>query len=71
MRNRKKEGSDMIGRQPVSVSIADFCERHHISGATFYRNRMDMPRTIRIGGQVRILAIDEDAWVKRKQEERR
>lgn len=49
-----------------SSSITEFCCRHSISRATFYRHRDEMPRTITIGGQVRILDRDENEWVERK-----
>lgn len=55
--------------RPTSSSVADFCERHGISEPTFYRRRADMPRQIKIGGQLRILDVDEAAWIERKQEE--
>lgn len=52
-----------------SDSIPGFCERYAINPATFYRRRAEMPRTIRIGVQNRILASDEAEWLQRKRDE--
>ncbi|MFE8034645.1 hypothetical protein [Thiohalocapsa marina] len=54
---------------PTSSSILDFCDRYHIDKSTFYRRLEDMPRTIRVGGQQRILGADEKAWIERLQAE--
>lgn len=59
----------MKANRPTSSSVADFCERHGISEPTFYRRRLDMPRSIKIGGQLRIVDADEQAWIERKQME--
>jgi hypothetical protein len=53
--------------RPSSSAVREFCERHEISESTFYRRRADMPRAIRVGGQLRIVDTDEQAWVERKQ----
>ena len=55
--------------RPTSDSVEQFCERHGISEATFYRRRADMPRAIKIGGQLRIIDADEQQWIERKQEQ--
>jgi predicted DNA-binding transcriptional regulator AlpA len=55
--------------RPTSDSVERFCERHGISEATFYRRRSDMPRAIKIGGQLRIIDVDEQTWIERKQAE--
>jgi predicted DNA-binding transcriptional regulator AlpA len=55
--------------RPTSDSPEQFCQRHGISLATFYRRRPDMPRAIKIGGQLRILDADEVAWIEEKQAE--
>lgn len=59
----------MQNNTPFSYSIAEFCERYGIDKATFHRRRSEMPATIRIGVQHRILAEDESAWLKKKREE--
>jgi predicted DNA-binding transcriptional regulator AlpA len=53
--------------RPSSSSIKEFCDRHGIDESTFYRRRADMPRTIKVGGQWRILDADESVWIERKQ----
>lgn len=58
----------MSAKRPSSSSIRDFCARHNIDESTFYRHPQDMPRTIKIGGQKRILDEDEQAWKAKKQE---
>lgn len=55
--------------RPSSSSIRDFCERHGISEATYYRHPQDMPRRIKIGGQFRITDEDERAWLELKRAE--
>ena len=55
--------------RPSSEPVDQFCKRHDISLATFYRRRDKMPRAIKIGGQLRILDIDEQAWIEAKQAE--
>jgi len=55
--------------RPTSSSVEDFCQRHGISLATYHRRRAVMPRTIRVGGQLRILDADEAAWIERLQAE--
>jgi predicted DNA-binding transcriptional regulator AlpA len=55
--------------RPTSDSVEQFCQRHGISEATFYRRRSDMPRAIKIGGQLRIVDTDEQQWIERKQTE--
>jgi len=57
------------GNRPTSDSVEQFCERHGISEATFYRRRDLMPRAIKIGGQLRILDTDESAWIEQRQAE--
>jgi predicted DNA-binding transcriptional regulator AlpA len=54
-------------KRPSSSSTKEFCARHGISEATFYRNPQDMPRRIKIGGQYRITDSDEAVWLERKQ----
>jgi hypothetical protein len=55
--------------RPTSSSVEDFCARHAISEATFYRRRAEMPRAIKVGGQLRIVDADEQAWIEVKQDE--
>lgn len=55
--------------RPTSSSVEDFCNRHGISEATYYRRRAEMPRTIKVGGQLRIIDADEAAWIEAKQAE--
>lgn len=55
--------------RPTSDSVEQFCKRHGISEATFYRRRDRMPRAIKIGGQIRILDTDEMAWIEARQAE--
>ena len=55
--------------RPTSESVEEFCKRHAISEATFYRRRDLMPRAIKIGGQLRILDTDEAAWIELRQAE--
>jgi len=52
-----------------TCTVQDFCKRYHIHFTTFYRRRTDLPRTIKVGGQLRITASDEAAWLARKQAE--
>jgi hypothetical protein len=49
--------------RPRSSSIKEFCARHRINPATFYRRRDLMPATISVAGQKRILDEDERAWI--------
>ena len=56
-----------MSNRPSSSSVKDFCARYGISGATYYRRREDMPRTIKVGGQLRITDADERTWLERKQ----
>ena len=56
-----------MSNRPSSSSVKDFCARYGISEATFYRRRADMPRCIKIGGQLRIVDPDEQVWLERKQ----
>lgn len=58
----------MPNRRPSSSSTKEFCSRHGISEATFYRRADDMPRRIKVGGQYRITEADEAEWLKRKRE---
>jgi len=51
-----------------AISISDFCKSIGISVATFYRNISDMPRTIRVGRQRRILIQDKEQWIHHKQQ---
>lgn len=51
-----------------AYSIQEFCNRVEISVPTFYRNRAEMPKTITIGKQVRILAEDLAEWTQAKRE---
>ncbi|MFE8034132.1 helix-turn-helix transcriptional regulator [Thiohalocapsa marina] len=53
--------------RPTSDSVEQFCDRHGISECTFYRRRDLMPRAIKIGGQLRILDTDEQAWIEAQQ----
>ncbi len=55
--------------RPTSDSVEHFCNRHGISEATFYRRRDLMPRSIKIGGQLRILDSDEATWIEARQAE--
>lgn len=55
--------------RPTSEPVDQFCKRHNISLATFYRRRDSMPRAIKIGGQLRILDVDEAAWIEQRQAE--
>lgn len=50
-----------------SSSVKEFCARWAIHETTYYRRRADMPRTIKVGGQLRITEADETEWLKRKQ----
>ena len=59
----------MQSNTPFSYSIGEFCERYGIDKATFHRRRSEMPATIRIGVQHRILAEDEREWLNKKREE--
>lgn len=47
----------------TAKSIHAFCSEYGIAVATFYRNIESMPKTIRIGRQIRILKEDEKAWL--------
>ncbi|MCU0833704.1 MAG: helix-turn-helix domain-containing protein [Chromatiaceae bacterium] len=51
-----------------SCSVKEFCARWGIHETTYYRRRADMPRTIKVGGQLRITESDEQEWLRRKQE---
>jgi hypothetical protein len=70
MRKLHHEALNQMQRNtPFSSSIGEFCERYAIDKATFHRRRAEMPRTIRIGVQHRILASDEAEWLQRKRAE--
>ncbi len=46
-------------------SIKEFCSSVGISRATFYRHIDNMPRTVQIGRQRRILEVDEKNWLEK------
>lgn len=50
-------------KQTNAKTINEFCESIRISRATFYRHIENMPYTVRIGCQRRILEKDEKAWL--------
>ena len=45
-----------------AYSIAQFCQRHGIAVATFYKFRKKMPKTFRVGGRVLISREAAAAW---------
>jgi hypothetical protein len=45
-----------------AYSIAQFCQRHGLSIATFYKLKTEMPATFRIGARVLISREAATAW---------
>ena len=60
----------IVNNELEAITVAEFCDKYRIDQSSYYRNAKlgRMPAAIKVGGAIRILLADEQAWLKQQRQ---